>query len=698
VCKISHKYKYSSCQALYIFTLIGFHFLIADFAHSQEMKISDNTTKNSQYLKSDKLTYGETVSKIDNQYRLIKKIVRHYPDSALSIGKKIKKLSTKISYAKGILKSNEIIARANVLGGSYEKGIEIALQNLESAKKIKDDNLYLNFINILGQAYHFKKEIHNVYRYNQKGLAHAKETNCQNKVNLFLANAGLLMFSIEEYDKCQEYLDACLKNLKAYPDSVRLTQVMNTLGDLHYRKGNYVESKKYFSKSIELAKKINSITTHSLAHIKLGYITLEEEKVDEAREHFNDSKKILADSKDLERVIETNLGLAHLEFNLKNYEISKSIAIDALINSKKSNLYSGIADASKLLHDIFSIQNNYEEGYAYLKTHAQIKDSLNLIINNNKVRTMLVEQDMQKDKELVELRMNQQIANQKLYNALAIAISIVLALIIIFLRDILRKRKKLIKQLSIKTKEQEKSKNELEELHQTKDKLFSILSHDLKGPIISFKNLLDLYTTGEITLKEFTALIPKVTKELNYLHFTMKNILTWANNQFSGTSKTTSNIDLRKLVNINFNLIRTRADEKSISLINLVEENVFVWSDYDQTDIIIRNLISNALKFTKANGSITVNADEMVNCYTISVEDTGIGMNYDTQKKLFTENSTITTYGTANEKGTGIGLSICKEMVEKNHGEIWVSSELNVGTCFKFTLPKSREIYSKAAG
>ena len=156
-------------------------------------------------------------------------------------------------------------------------------------------------------------------------------------------------------------------------------------------------------------------------------------------------------------------------------------------------------------------------------------------------------------------------------------------------------------------------------------------------------------------------------------------------------------VPLDNIVTENMNLLTEIAKKKSIELVSEVRENTLAWADTNQIDIVIRNLISNALKFTPMGGKVTVNAIDMESCWQVSVRDTGVGMDKITQKKLFDKNANITTYGTNNEKGTGLGLSLCKEMVEKNKGNIWVESSLETGSCFYFTLPKPQRGYSKAS-
>jgi signal transduction histidine kinase len=125
-------------------------------------------------------------------------------------------------------------------------------------------------------------------------------------------------------------------------------------------------------------------------------------------------------------------------------------------------------------------------------------------------------------------------------------------------------------------------------------------------------------------------------------------------------------------------------------------QNCLILADENQIDVVVRNLISNAIKFTPKNGLITLHGEEMETHWKIKIRDTGIGMDEKTLKKLFKENSNITTYGTNNEKGTGLGLSLCKEMVEKNRGEIWVESAPQKGSTFYFTVPKIIKKYRKA--
>ena len=135
--------------------------------------------------------------------------------------------------------------------------------------------------------------------------------------------------------------------------------------------------------------------------------------------------------------------------------------------------------------------------------------------------------------------------------------------------------------------------------------------------------------------------------------------------------------------------------DKSIKLISKLPSNTMAWTDGDQIDIVIRNIISNALKFTPKGGVITIEAQVKYQFIEVIIKDTGIGMSDEALNKIFAPNATYTTFGTNNEKGTGLGISLCKEMLENNGGNLWAKSKMGKGTSFYFTIPLSQHGYQQ---
>lgn len=239
--------------------------------------------------------------------------------------------------------------------------------------------------------------------------------------------------------------------------------------------------------------------------------------------------------------------------------------------------------------------------------------------------------------------------------------------------------------------EQKQKEKTLKALNATKDRLFSIIGHDLKNPlnnIIGFTHLMNqnfnAYSNDK--LKKFIGLVHQSASSLSAL---LDNLLLWSNAQRDKITVDTVKLNLKEIVDGCFHLIRTSAEQKKLHLINNVDDYHYGYADRDMLTTVVRNLISNAIKFTNQEGMITVHSRPVNGFLVIGVTDTGIGMHSETVNKIFHLNEDHTSEGTAGEKGTGLGLIICKEFIEKNHGEIWVESTLGKGSTFYFSIPQS---------
>lgn len=240
--------------------------------------------------------------------------------------------------------------------------------------------------------------------------------------------------------------------------------------------------------------------------------------------------------------------------------------------------------------------------------------------------------------------------------------------------------------------ERKKAEAKLREANDTKDRFFSIIAHDLRNPFLGFLN-------GTEMLKEHfrnseDAFAQNISAELHQraqqLSEFLDNLLTWAQLQRGSMPYMPQNVDLASLSQYTADLLHENAAQKKMSFRCMIEEGTQVSADYNMITAIFRNLLSNAIKFTNPGGAITVKSQNAGEFLEIAISDTGVGMSADKQRKLFNigEKNT-TTSGTAGEKGTGLGLILCKEFVEKHGGKIWVTSEVGQGSTFTFTLPKA---------
>lgn len=231
---------------------------------------------------------------------------------------------------------------------------------------------------------------------------------------------------------------------------------------------------------------------------------------------------------------------------------------------------------------------------------------------------------------------------------------------------------------------------ELEAANQTKAKLFAIIGHDLRSPVQSLSALLDLVTAGYVTAEEFKELSPSLRKNVKSVHQTLENLLLWSNSQLLGIETNPTTIDLQKLVAGKIDLFAEIAKTKDIELSFQVVANTTLFADENHIKLILRNLIGNALKFTPEKGKVRIESIAKEDEIIVKVIDSGVGMDKETVEKLFRKDVHFTTFGTKGEKGTGLGLQLCREMTEKNGGKIWIESEAGRGSCFAFALPKNK--------
>ncbi|MCU0445110.1 MAG: PAS domain-containing sensor histidine kinase [Microscillaceae bacterium] len=251
-------------------------------------------------------------------------------------------------------------------------------------------------------------------------------------------------------------------------------------------------------------------------------------------------------------------------------------------------------------------------------------------------------------------------------------------------------RHRIQEQLHRKNTQLEQKNQELAQVAQVKDKLFSIIAHDFRAPLGVFKGVLPLLEDDGLTSEERKYVIDDLYRKVDNTLQAMDNLLYWAKSQLQGIDLKINSLNLHNTVQEIIHFLEHQAKSKSIVVENLVAENQEILADPASLQIIIRNLIANAIKFTN-EGKISVQIldyEADTNFWQISVQDNGVGIAPENLGKIF-EAESYTTAGTAQEKGTGIGLSVCKEFVERHGGKIWVESVENVGSTFSFTLPKA---------
>jgi signal transduction histidine kinase len=229
--------------------------------------------------------------------------------------------------------------------------------------------------------------------------------------------------------------------------------------------------------------------------------------------------------------------------------------------------------------------------------------------------------------------------------------------------------------------------HQLTELNSLKNKLFSVIAHDLKSPLYALRNLFRNVQQYDLPGEEIKLLVPEVVKELNYTTGLMENLLQWAKSQMYAETINPQLLDIAKITQEVLQLLRLQAEAKHILVKSRIDAPVYVYADRDMINLVLRNLLSNAIKFTPEEGSISIGVREDRSHIEIFVEDTGTGISKEDLQRLMQDNY-YTTKGTSGEAGTGLGLMLCKEFLSRNGGRMHVRSEPGKGSIFSFTLPK----------
>jgi two-component system, sensor histidine kinase LadS len=250
-------------------------------------------------------------------------------------------------------------------------------------------------------------------------------------------------------------------------------------------------------------------------------------------------------------------------------------------------------------------------------------------------------------------------------------------------------------EVKLRTLEIQQQKEKLEELNRIKDKLFSVVSHDIKAPLSSLKLSLALTKLNKLSQEEFKTISTEIESHLDQTTNFIQNLLQWAKFQLRGESVKPKRLNMLTMIKETVELLDQNIRQKAISVHANVQANAYVFADQVMVQSVLRNLLTNAAKFTPVGGTITVTGKIKMGEVVISVADTGVGIAAANRESIFTLES-LTTPGTQQEAGTGLGLVLCKEFIEKNNGRIWFESEEGKGTTFSFALPEFKEEFNVA--
>jgi signal transduction histidine kinase len=519
--------------------------------------------------------------------------------------------------------------RGNYLGATnnFLKALEIFLKNKDN-KGIAFSYLRLGVVNERNGNLDKALEYYNLAEnYNTKGSLNNLHFTLINNIGIIYAQKGDMLKAIEYFEKGIKEIEG-----KEFI-SLRIS-LLNNCMKAYSSIGNTKKALTYHNLVIEVSRKYNLPREEARALYNYAYAFWEE----------NPSKALTL--------------------------LNEALKITTTINYKEFE-----GDIYELLSYIYKGQENYKEAYTNLLLHHNIKDSL-FDVNKTKALTDLFSSfEMKETKAKInELQLN----NEKTTHQRNIVIIVVVAaLFILILLGYYIKRVRLLN-------------TELSSSNKIKDKLFSIIGHDLKSAASSINQglvfLQDPSTTEEDKQKMHKQLIKQSEVSLN----TLTTLLSWGETQLKGFKLNKANTNVCEMVKHCELFFEAQVNNKLLTLVNNIPPTLFVFVDPNHLEIVLRNLISNAIKFSRENNTIELNANisKDDSAVIVSIKDNGLGISKEKQLQFLNSNIDI-TYGTKGEKGTGLGLLLVKELININNGRIWIESRENEGSTFFVQLQKA---------
>jgi signal transduction histidine kinase len=588
---------------------------------------------------------------------LAEKYYQKLSDSSFLFANRALKIAEKIGYARGQTKAYAVISKMHYRRADYTLSLSTALKSLNIAVREHDKEGEANAHNLLGLIYIAQQK-------NNLGLAEIEKSAVLNKNtgNLNLLSANYLNISLAYFG---------LNNLDSAISYVKLCK--------------------------SLCLQINNYPVLAIANNHLGDYYLKLNKVDQAINYYSSVVNNKSFQSDWENSFAYS-GLANCYYHKKAYKAAVSMGMKGYQLARKTDTKWDIERALNIIYQSYYALGENKEAFAYLLLDKQYNDSL---FNENKDKEINTLRLKQKEAENDALIKSNKLADEKnsadqmfILIVLLVAAFLVVVALITYSNNVKKNKLNAILQKNAddiaRQKQQiETQNNELNRLNQTKDQIFSVIGHDLRGPFATILNSLAFLKAGEFKEDERELLFNHFFEQVAVTSAMLENLLLWAYSQQNGISAKPTTVYLPDIVNQVLKVFGGIATEKQIAISHTEDPAAYITADPDQIRIILQNIIANAIKFTNADGNIAITYSINDDWVKISIKDNGLGMSAPAVQQLFSVGGKkASSYGTKNEKGIGLGLILVKQFIDENNGLIDVYSQEHKGTEFIIAFVK----------
>lgn len=584
----------------------------------------------------------------------------------------------------------------------YQKALSCLNMAMAISKRSGNEKELTDTYKNIGIVYFSQGQLSKSLDYYYNGLFIAVKNNYTVLTAEYYNNIGVILQTMEVYPNALDYYKKSLKIFEGTNNLHAIGTLNENIGEVMLAQDDYNDAINYLNKANTVAKKQHDKDGLSSVYTDLGLCFAHENQFEKAIKYLDTSIWIAVKYKIVYNQGYAMSGYATVYNMQKQYAKAYPYALKAQSLALKLGNLSVRADAALELNKTLAGLGKIDEAYRYLNEYISLKNGLK---NNESIQKLTsynyelsfsvkqrLEAQQQREKDLLYQQNIRMSRLTDLVFAILIVAMIVIAAIYYFEK---RKQQRINRLLKIKNTLVSEQKTDLDEqahklneLNTLKDRLIAILAHDLRAPLSTLRGLFDLLQDDTISHEQMLDMVPSVIKKLDYTSDFLDTLLFWINSQMENFNRAVKDFSICELINKESENLIEQAARKHISLRINVADDLTGSADPDSVRIVIRNLITNAIKFCGENDTIEISAEANGDDILIRVKDTGMGMTPAQVKKLF-KGKMESRAGTQNESGTGMGLLFCKDLIEKCNGTIWVNSKQGTGSEFSFTIPNS---------
>jgi signal transduction histidine kinase len=558
------------------------------------------------------------------------------------------------------------------------KAEEYTNKALEIRKRINDKAGIATSLNVLGVLNYYQSDYLKSIEYHLEALKLREQIGDNVKIATSYNNIAIVNMALGNYESALDYLSKGLKIRTENNNQRAIAIIKVNIGKIQSLQGNNEEALNSFYEALKINKEFGIFKSTADTYQNIASINKILNNTNGAISYYDSALAIYNFLDEKNGIANVQNGLARVYSSIGKYDSAIEHSLIALNNSDEINSLENKSIGLETLYNCYEKKKDYQKAYHFLTLYKNASEQLK---NSDKVKKLAkIELDYRLEK--MKLAQEEELKNQRLFISLLVLIVLFGLVILGLLIRSARNKKKVneeLKQLNLK----------LSEVNRTKDKFLSIIAHDLRGPYQTTLGLSQLISDEfeDYDRHELKDSIKNLNSSFKNQYNLLNDLLHWAELQDGNFNLQLKSLKLSDTVNDVNSLLDLTAKKKNIQLINKVDPNTIVLADDNMLHLVLRNLISNSIKFTQRDGLVKISSENKNNEVHICVEDTGIGISKNTLNNLFKLDVHNSQKGTANEEGSGLGLILCREIVEKHAGKIWVESVIGTGSKFFFTLP-----------